>query len=227
MTHWAVDIRGLCRGFDQADGRRLAVLRGLNLEMPVGELLTITGASGCGKSTLLHIIACLDVPEGGVIRVMGQDLGSLGRRDKRVYRNRTVGMVYQFHHLLPELTVLENVLFPALIHRFDVASILPRARRLLDRVGLGDREGSLPAHLSGGERQRAAIARGLINSPRLLLADEPTGSLDEDTGQVVFELFRELVAEEGISAMVVSHNQGIAGRSDRVLRLEHGALCVC
>jgi len=200
------------------------VLRELDLQMAEGELLTITGASGCGKSTLLHLVACLDAPERGVITVMGQDLGAMGRREKRAYRNRTVGMIYQFHHLLPELTVLENVLFPALMHRFDPPAVLPRAKILLERVGLADRAESLPAHLSGGERQRAAIARGLINSPRLILADEPTGSLDEDTGQVVFDLLRELVVSEGLSAMVVSHNPGLAERSDRVLRLEHGRL---
>jgi ABC-type lipoprotein export system ATPase subunit len=216
-----VDLKGVAKGYG-GRGRRIEVLLGLDLEVRKGEAVAVTGPSGSGKSTLLNIIGTLDTPDRGSLLFAGRDLLSLDRRELARLRNREIGFIFQLHHLLPQLSVLENVLVPAML--VDDESAVERARLLLRRVGLSDRADHRPAELSGGERQRAAVVRALVNRPTLLCADEPTGSLDRRGSENLGDLLRELNREEGTSLIVVTHSAELAGRMDRRLELENGRL---
>ena len=209
--------------FRDAD-RRLEVLSGVDLHVRSGETLAIVGASGSGKTTLLQILGGLDRPSGGRVRIAGQDMASLSEAQRGALRNRALGFVYQFHHLLPEFSALENVAMPLLVRRVPVAEARKQSTELLARVGLAERLTHRPAQLSGGERQRAAVARALVTRPQVVLADEPTGNLDGANAQSVFELMLELNRELGTSLVLVTHAPEIARRLQRSLLLKDGVL---
>lgn len=200
------------------------VLKDLNFSLNPGERVALVGASGAGKSTLLHLMGLLDVPYAGTVRVNGLDTGKMKDAQRTELRRRMFGLVYQFHHLLPELSAMENVAFPMLLSGKGWKDAVVRAEKLLTRVALGHRLQHRPAELSGGEQQRVAIARALANKPHVLLADEPTGSLDEKTGESVMALIAEIVAEQNMALCIVTHNTAIAARQDRVLTLSQGKL---
>ncbi len=202
----------------------LRVLRGLDLLVEQGEMVAIVGASGVGKSTLLHVLGGLDQFEAGTIRLGDADLSQMTDAERVAFRNRRVGFVFQFHHLLPEFTALENTEMPLRIARIAVPDARAAADALLRRVGLGDRLGHRPGTLSGGEQQRVAIARALVTRPALLLADEPTGDLDEQTADSLHELLREMHREQRLTSIIATHNLRLAATCDRVLRLENGRL---
>jgi lipoprotein-releasing system ATP-binding protein len=223
MTAPLITARGLDKSYATAAGR-VPVLRGLDLEVAEGEMLAITGASGVGKSTLLHILGTLDRADAGTLAFAGDDLGRLSESRLREFRNGALGFVFQFHHLLPEFTAIENVMMPLLIARQDERSAHKQARALLEELGLQDRLDHRPGALSGGEQQRVAVARALVRSPRALLADEPTGNLDRETGDRLHDLVRRLNRERQVTVVVATHNEGLAARCDRRLRLEAGTL---
>ncbi len=205
---------------------RVEVLKGISLAVEPGQVMAVVGPSGCGKSTLLNLMGALDVPTTGQVLWEGKDLASLGEKGRARLRNRQIGFVFQMHHLLPQCTALENVLVPTLAGETlgSQDDVLSRARDLLKGVGLGDSMDRLPAELSGGQRQRVAVARALINAPRLLLADEPTGSLDEKTADGIMELLRDLNAAQGLALVVVTHATRLSHRLGRIFELADGSL---
>jgi lipoprotein-releasing system ATP-binding protein len=206
------------------DGHRVVVLDGLDLTVAPGEVVAIIGQSGVGKSTLLHILGTLDRPTGGRVFFEGQDVFALDEKQQAAFRNRSIGFVFQFHHLLPDFDAVENVMMPALIQGVRRSEAYARARALLERVGLGDRLDHRPGQLSGGELQRVAIARALVQSPKALLADEPTGNLDPATAAEVHQLLLELNRERGTTLVLVTHNEELARLAHRSLRLYQGRL---
>jgi lipoprotein-releasing system ATP-binding protein len=218
-----LEATGVMRSFRQGP-IDLQVLQGVNLRVRSGERIAIIGASGSGKTTLLQILGGLDAPTAGTVKVAGNDIHALAEKPRGELRNRTLGFIYQFHHLLPEFSALENVAMPLLVRRTERHEAERTARTILERVGLGQRLVHRPHELSGGERQRAAVARALVTGPRIVLADEPTGNLDGGNAESVFELMLELNRELGTSLIVVTHDRRLASRMDRILELEGGNL---
>jgi len=216
-------VSGLARAFSQGD-RTIEVPRGVDLTLAPGESVALLGPSGSGKSTLLQAVGLLEGGFSGSIRVAGEEAGQLDDNGRTRLRREAIGFVYQFHHLLPDFTAEENVVLPQLIRGQDPKPALDRARTLLDALGLAERRDHRPAQLSGGEQQRVAVARALANRPALVLADEPTGNLDEKTADRVLDQFLRLVRGEGAAALVATHNERLAERMDRVVRLHEGLL---
>lgn len=200
------------------------VLRGVDMSLQAGEMVAIVGASGAGKSTLLHVLGTLDLPTSGELVVGGEDVTKMSASELAMFRNRTIGFVFQFHHLLPEFTALENTMMPCLIQRIPKEQARVRAEQILERVGLGKRLTHRPGELSGGEQQRVAIARALVMEPPLVLADEPTGNLDTHTSQDIHKLFIELNREKGSTLIVVTHNRELAGLLPRCLVMRDGVI---
>lgn len=217
-------FRDVTKRYPLAAGAEVEALRGVSLDVPAGRAVALIGRSGSGKSTFLHLAAGIDAPTRGAVRLMGRDLGQLSDRERTLARRDGVGLVFQFFHLLPHLTALDNVLVPALIGGGDLAALRARAGALLARVGLSGRLAQPAQQLSGGEMQRVALCRALLRRPRLLLADEPTGNLDEATGQVVMELLLGLAREEGSALVYVTHSRELAALADETWRLHSGLL---
>ncbi len=219
-----LEARKVEKTFVGGDGSRLSVLQGIDFRVESGEAVSIIGSSGAGKSTLLHILGALDRPGGGEVLLGGRTVGDLDDESLAELRNRHVGFVFQFHHLLREFTALENVMMPALVAGTELAEARDRARELLDAVGVRGREEHKPRQLSGGEQQRVAVARALVNRPLVLLADEPSGNLDNETSARLHDLLFGLREERALSMVLVTHNLELARRADRVLLLERGGL---
>ena len=219
-------VKGLCKDYRMGTDT-VQVLRGIDLEITQGTTTALVGASGAGKSTLLHILGALDRPSSGLVTYKGQHLFGKSDRELADFRSHTIGFVFQFHHLLPEFTALENVMMPALIARKERRQAEQAAQTLLAEVGLEHRLQHRPGELSGGEQQRVAIARALIMEPELLLADEPTGNLDAKTSEAIHELLVKIQKQTGISMVVVTHNEQIAARMERVVRLQDGLILPC
>jgi lipoprotein-releasing system ATP-binding protein len=217
-----LDVENITKSFSQPDKTRLTVLSDLSMTVKKGTIIAVTGVSGSGKSTLLHLLGSLDTPDTGDIIVEGKSILQFSKKEQTHYRNQRVGFIYQFHYLMPELNVRENVAFPFLMHRYDRDAAFERAEKILDEVGLKTKTDYMPYQLSGGERQRAAIARGLINQPDILLADEPTGNLDWKTGEKVFNIFRDLLKEKHLTSVIVTHNEPLAELADERFHLHEG-----
>ena len=223
MSRPFVSVAGLNKSYNVV-GKELHVLRHLDLSVEKGEMIAIMGASGVGKSTLLHVLGGLDTIDGGEVWVGEHDIAQMDDAARVAFRNRHIGFVFQFHHLLPEFTAVENAMMPLRIARASIADARPKAEALLSRVGLGDRLEHRPGMLSGGEQQRVAVSRALVMQPTLLLADEPTGDLDEATADALHGLLREMHGEFGLTAVIATHNPRLAAQCDRMLRLEGGRL---
>lgn len=219
-----VSVSGLNKYYTAAPGKRLHVLRDLDLTVEKGEMVAIMGASGVGKSTLLHVLGGLDSIDSGNVTVGEHQIATMNDETRVAFRNRHIGFVFQFHHLLPEFTAVENAMMPLRIARVAAVDARPKAEALLARVGLGDRLDHRPGMLSGGEQQRVAVSRALVMQPSLLLADEPTGDLDESTADALHELLRTMHSEFGLTAIIATHNPRLAAQCDRTLRLEGGKL---
>ena len=218
-----VTVSGLNK-FYRGAGTNLHILRDLDLTVEKGEMVAVMGASGVGKSTLLHVLGGLDAIDSGQVQVGDHEIATMSDEARVAFRNRHIGFVFQFHHLLPEFTAIENAMMPLRISRVSASEARPRAESLLQRVGLGDRLDHRPGMLSGGEQQRVAVSRALVMQPSLLLADEPTGDLDEATADALHQLLRDMHAEFGLTAIIATHNPRLAASCDRVLRLEGGRL---
>jgi lipoprotein-releasing system ATP-binding protein len=219
----ALEMRGVRKVFRQA-AVELAVLNGVDLALAPGEIVALVGPSGAGKSTMLHVAGLLERPDGGVVLVEGRNCGALSDEHRTLLRRRALGFVYQFHHLLPEFSALENVMLPQMIAAVPRAAARRKAEMLLGRVGLAERLDHRPARLSGGEQQRVAIVRALANDPKILLADEPTGNLDHTTAASVMDTLIEIVRAQGLAALIATHNLELAHRLDRIVALEDGEL---
>ena len=224
MSDVTLKLTGLTKTYLQGTRSEVQVLRGTDLVLRAGEAVALVAPSGAGKSTLLHIAGLLDTPDCGEVEIAGQKATGKGDRTRTAIRRRDVGFVYQFHHLLPEFTALENIVLPQLANGTSEKAAQERAIRLLDRVGIAARASHRPAALSGGEQQRVALCRALANKPRVLLADEPTGNLDPETSDQVFSVLMVLVRDEELSALIATHNLDLAARMDRMLRLDGGVL---
>jgi lipoprotein-releasing system ATP-binding protein len=224
MSNPVLDLSGVAKTYNKGQANAVQVLQAIDLTVEPGEAVALVAPSGAGKSTLLHIAGLLDVPDAGEVRICGVDMQGRSDRKRTAVRRQDVGFVYQFHHLLPEFTALENVVLPQLANGIGRAQAQARAAELLTRVGVEARADHRPAALSGGEQQRVALCRALANEPKLLLADEPTGNLDPETSDQVFDALMELVRGTGLSAVIATHNLDLAARMDRVLRMEKGVL---
>jgi lipoprotein-releasing system ATP-binding protein len=222
-VHPALELRSVDRSYSEGTGQ-LDIFKGLNLRVHSGEIVALVGQSGAGKSSLLHIAGLLEAPTGGEVFISGQNCSALDDAARTRIRRIGIGFIYQFHHLLPEFTALENVVMPQLIAGAAKAVAIARGKELLARLGLKERFAHRPAELSGGEQQRVAIARAIANGPLLLLADEPTGNLDPDTSQRVHEEFLRLIKEEGLGALIATHNIELAKRMSRIVSLQRGVL---
>jgi lipoprotein-releasing system ATP-binding protein len=223
MQQSSLELRGVHKIFRQG-GVELHVLDGIDFALLPGEIVALVGPSGAGKSTLLHVAGLLERPDAGAVMVAGRDCGGLGDGERTLLRRRALGFVYQFHHLLPEFSALENVMLPQMIAGIARGAARDKAATLLERVGLGERLGHRPARLSGGEQQRVAIVRALANDPQILLADEPTGNLDHTTAESVMATLLEIVRGSGLAALLATHNLDLAHRLDRIVALEDGHL---
>ena len=216
-----LEVRKLYKSYPSGRGR-LEVIRGIDFDLPPRQMLAIVGASGAGKTTLLNLIGALDRPDEGSLRFEGVELSSLSPMELAHFRNRKVGFIFQFYHLLPEFTALENTMMPYLLRGMTLPEARQKALKMLEEVGLADRSHHRPAELSGGEQQRVAIARALVGEPKLILADEPTGNLDSVTGEKICLLIRQLHDKNGLTYILVTHNEQIASRCDKVLHLKDG-----
>ena len=219
-------LQGVTKGYNPGKPSEVLVLRGASLAVAKGEVVALVAPSGAGKSTLLHIAGLLDTADAGKVRLDGREMGGLSDRARTEARRGEVGFIYQFHHLLPEFSALENVVIPQLANGVPKAAAARRAQELLEKVGVGARAGHRPAALSGGEQQRVAFCRALANAPKLLLADEPTGNLDPATSDTVFTMLLELVRDTGLSALIATHNIDLADRMDQILRLDQGQISI-
>lgn len=224
MNDATLRLKGLTKTYLKGTPGEVQVLRGVDLDLNAGEAVAMVAPSGAGKSTLLHIAGLLDMPDDGQVEIDGQDVSGRGDRTRTALRRQDIGFVYQFHHLLPEFTALENITLPQLANGVSEKAAQDRAMSLLDRVGVAARASHRPAALSGGEQQRVAFCRALANTPKVLLADEPTGNLDPETSDQVFDALMTLVRDEGLSALIATHNMDLAARMDRMVRLEGGIL---
>ena len=224
MSDLTLRLSDLTKGYNAGKPNEVRVLQGVSLDVAPGEVVALVAPSGAGKSTLLHIAGLLDTPDNGKVTIEGTDMTNLSDRKRTAVRRSTVGFIYQFHHLLPEFTALENIVLPQLANGMAEKAAEQRAMTLLDRVGIAERAAHRPAALSGGEQQRVAFCRSLANEPSLLLADEPTGNLDPETSDRVFEALMTLVRDTGLAAVIATHHLELAARMDRQVRLSGGVL---